>query len=161
MKRIFRELHNLDKDPHPDVRVYPSEENSLFWNLLFKGPEGTPYSGYIFQAYATFPDEYPRQPPIFRFITPIYHCNINNDGRICHSIFDRNYSPSVTIREIMNHIFALLMTPEPKDPLDNKRAQEFFSNRDIYNSNVRKCCETYAFSSIAQAEDLLLGKDQI
>ena len=122
LKRILREMYALQKDQNPDVRFFPSEQEPGFWNVLLAGPEHTPYANFVFHMYTSFPSEYPRQPPTCRFVTPIYHCNVNADGRICHSIFDRNYSPSVSIREIFNHVFALLMTPEPKDPLDNARA---------------------------------------
>ena len=42
------------------------------------------------------------------------------------------------MRDIINHIFALLMTPEPKDPLDNARASEYFTNREVYDKKARK-----------------------
>lgn len=56
----------------------------------------------------------------FIFLTwlKIYHCNINNVGRICHNIFDRNYNAQITMREILDAVFGLLISPEPEDPLD-------------------------------------------
>lgn len=56
----------------------------------------------------------------FIFLTwlKIYHCNINNVGRICHNIFDRNYNAQITMREIFDAVFGLLISPEPEDPLD-------------------------------------------
>lgn len=48
----------------------------------------------------------------------VYHCNVNNVGRICHNVFDRNYNAHVTVREIFDAVYGLLMFPEPEDPLD-------------------------------------------
>ena len=39
-------------------------------------------------------------------------------GRICHPILGRNYIPSLSIRDIFDQIFGLLMAPEPDNPLD-------------------------------------------
>jgi len=39
-------------------------------------------------------------------------------GRICHNIFDRNYSADVTMREILEAVYGLLIVPEAEDPLD-------------------------------------------
>lgn len=57
-----------------------------------------------------------------RFITKIYHCNINENGNICHSILQRNYSPAVSIRAILDNVYGLLLTPEPDDPIDSNIA---------------------------------------
>lgn len=50
--------------------------------------------------------------------TKVYHCNVNSVGRICHNIFDRNYSAHITMREILDAVYGLLIAPEPEDPLD-------------------------------------------
>ncbi len=55
---------------------------------------------------------------IFLTVTKVYHCNINNVGRICHNIFDRNYNAQITMRDILNAVYGLLIVPEPEDPLD-------------------------------------------
>ena len=52
------------------------------------------------------------------FFKQIYHCNINSSGRICHSILDRHYIPSLTMRQIIDYIYGLLLSPEPSDLLD-------------------------------------------
>ncbi len=55
---------------------------------------------------------------IFLTWTKVYHCNINSVGRICHNIFDRNYNAQITMRDILNAVYGLLIIPEPEDPLD-------------------------------------------
>jgi len=55
-----------------------------FWKILLFGPEETPYFRGIYTLYVQFPENYPNSPPNVRFLTPIYHCNINSSGRICH-----------------------------------------------------------------------------
>ena len=40
--------------------------------------------------YLDMDSTYPNQAPKARFLTPILHPNITKQGRICHSILDRN-----------------------------------------------------------------------
>ncbi|XP_076126831.1 uncharacterized protein LOC143106446 [Alosa pseudoharengus] len=117
-RRIMEELKSLHCDPHPYCSVFPSDTDFTFWKILMQGPPDTPYENGVFELYCQFGDAYPVKPPLVRFITPVYHCNVNNVGRICHNIFDRNYSANITMREILNAVYGLLIAPEPEDPLD-------------------------------------------
>ena len=47
------------------------------------GPEDSPYEGGVFELMLSLPTRYPFEPPKLRFITPIYHPNIDSTGRIC------------------------------------------------------------------------------
>uniref|UniRef100_A0A1X7UR59 U-box domain-containing protein n=1 Tax=Amphimedon queenslandica TaxID=400682 RepID=A0A1X7UR59_AMPQE len=89
-------------------------------------------------------EEYPYKPPEMRFITPIYHCNINSNGRICHPILGRNYLPTLSIKEIFDHIYGLLMAPEPDDPLDSVLAEEFHTEKDEYMRKARELTQDKA-----------------
>uniref|UniRef100_A0AAX7UUQ4 UBC core domain-containing protein n=1 Tax=Astatotilapia calliptera TaxID=8154 RepID=A0AAX7UUQ4_ASTCA len=87
-------------------------------NIIMEGPPETPYENGVFDLFCQFGPDYPVKPPSVRFVSRIYHCNINNVGRICHNIFDRNYNAQITMREIFDAVFGLLISPEPEDPLD-------------------------------------------
>ena len=63
---------------------------------------------------------------------------MNSQGRICHSVFDRNYSPAITFRQIVDCVYGLILTPEPEDPLDNVIASFFLSDYKTYQSNAIK-----------------------
>lgn len=49
------------------------------------GPEDSPYAGGLFRIQFSVPANYPFEPPRAQFLTPIYHPNIDSDGRVCIS----------------------------------------------------------------------------
>ena len=52
----------------------------------FLGPEGSPFEGGVFKLELFLPEDYPMSAPKVRFITKIYHPNIDKLGRICLDI---------------------------------------------------------------------------
>ena len=54
--------------------------------FLFPGPEGSPFEGGVFKLELFLPEDYPMSAPKVRFITKIYHPNIDKLGRICLDI---------------------------------------------------------------------------
>ncbi|XP_051997687.1 uncharacterized protein LOC127654531 [Xyrauchen texanus] len=158
-KRILEELKNLHCDPHPFCTVLPSETDFTFWKILMEGPSDTPYENGVFELYCEFGPEYPVKPPLVRFFTSVYHCNVNSEGRICHNIFDRNYSAHITMREILDAIFGLMIAPEPSDPLDSILAEEFQLDKHKYEEEARKSTEQNANSSVDELEKKYVGPE--
>ena len=136
-KRLLQELAHYATDPHKSFEIFPCEESIDFWQLILVGPENTCYEGGIFHLFIEFTDKYPSKPPNIRFLTPIYHCNINQAGKVCHSILDRFYVPGLRIRNILDYVYGLLMDPAPDDPLDSVKANELRFNPNSYNTNAR------------------------
>ncbi|KAG7245251.1 hypothetical protein INR49_023824 [Caranx melampygus] len=120
-RRVLEELKSLHCDPHPYCNVFPCESDFSFWKILMEGPPESPYEKGVFELFCQFGSDYPVKPPTVRFVTRIYHCNINSVGRICHNIFDRNYNAQITMRDILDAVYGLLIVPEPEDPLDRHR----------------------------------------
>ena len=147
-KRVVHELRQLARDPHPSFTIFPDEQDVGFWKMLMVGPQGTPYEGGTFMLFARFPDNYPNEAPEMRFVTQMYHCNVNPEGRICHSIFDRNYSQNTSIRLILNCVYGLMLTPEPEDPLDSRLAEQFYNSREAYETNAKANTQQHASRSL-------------
>ncbi|KAG1459261.1 hypothetical protein G6F56_006201 [Rhizopus delemar] len=64
-------------------------------------------------------------PPKVRFLTKIYHPNIDKLGRICLDILKDKWSPALQIRTVLLSIQALLSAPNPDDPLANDVASHW------------------------------------
>uniref|UniRef100_A0A8C6SDS6 UBC core domain-containing protein n=1 Tax=Neogobius melanostomus TaxID=47308 RepID=A0A8C6SDS6_9GOBI len=130
--------------------------HTAFWKVLMEGPPDTPYESGVFELFCQFGPDYPVKPPTVRFITPIYHCNINNVGRICHNIFDRGYNAHITMRDILDAVYGLLIAPEPQDPLDSILAEEYLTSRQKYDEEAKKHTETSAGQSLDEMEKVPL-----
>lgn len=155
-RRILEELKNLHCQPHPFFQIFPLETDFTFWKLLMEGPPDTPYESGVFELFCQFGPDYPVKPPTVRFITSIYHCNINNVGRICHNIFDRGYNAHVTMRDILNAVYGLLIAPEPRDPLDSILAEEYLTSPTTYDEEAKKHTEKSAGKSLDEMEKKLV-----
>ena len=158
-KRLLAEISKYQKDPHPNLHIYPCEDQLDFWRILLVGPQGTPYEGGVYLLYAKFPVNYPQNPPEIRFVTSIYHCNVNGHGKICHSVLDRNYISDMSIRQIFDCLFGLLLEPEPDDPLDSALAEEYFLDRHKYDREAQLCTQTHAKKTLNEWKEELLGKE--
>ena len=55
----------------------------MHWTCLMIGLEGTPYSNGYFRLTIDFTEDPPINKPIIKFMTKIYHLNIDEDGTVC------------------------------------------------------------------------------
>jgi ubiquitin-conjugating enzyme E2 N len=74
------------------------------------------------------PKEYPFQPMKIRFMTKIYHPNIDFLGRICLDIIKQRWFPALQIISVLLSIQVLLSSPNLDDPLNEKVANHFRQN---------------------------------
>nr|XP_055173358.1 ubiquitin-conjugating enzyme E2 D3-like [Nyctereutes procyonoides] len=107
------------------------------------GPNDSPYQGSVFFLTIHFPTDYPFKPPEVAFTTRIYHPNINSNG-ICLDIVRSQWSPALTISNVLLSICSLLCDPNPDDPLVPEIARIYKTDRDKYNRVSRKWTQKYA-----------------
>ena len=144
---IQKELSNLMKYPHPDIDIYVSEDNIGFWKIVFAGPTSTPYHNGCWLAHMQFPPTYPLIPPEIRMITPIKHCNINCYGRICHSVLDRNYVSTISVKTILECIYGLFLNPDVVDPLDTNLTFMYYEADGEYEATIMNHLNTHAMKT--------------
>lgn len=148
IKRLIKELENINNDPLPFCSAEPiSESNLLEWKASIIGPNDTPYENGTFHLSISFSLDYPFKPPKILFITKIYHPNISSSGAICLDILKDSWSPALTINKILLSICSLLSDPNPNDPLMTDIAKLYINNFDLFFKNAKEYTEKYAFSN--------------
>jgi len=124
-RRIVKETQRLLSEPAPGISATPAEDNLRYFNVIIAGPAGSPFEGGIFKLELFLTEEYPMATPKVRFLTKIYHPNIDKLGRICLDILKDKWSPALQIRTVLLSIQALLSAPNPDDPLANDVAKHW------------------------------------
>ena len=90
------------------------------------------------------PKDYPMVPPKIRFLTKVYHPNIDKVGRICLDILKDKWSPALQVRTVLLSIQALLSAPNPDDPLDNGAAEHWKKDEAGAHETARAWTAKYA-----------------
>uniref|UniRef100_A0A0E0C4F8 E2 ubiquitin-conjugating enzyme n=1 Tax=Oryza meridionalis TaxID=40149 RepID=A0A0E0C4F8_9ORYZ len=151
--RMQKEVKLLLNDPPHGVSLNLSGDESALSSLLsfearIQGPDETVYSKGVFVLKIQIPERYPFQPPNVTFVTPIYHPNIDNGGRICLDILNLPpkgaWQPSLNIATVLTSIGLLLSDPNPDDGLMAEISREYKYNRQLFDINARSWTEKYA-----------------
>ncbi|GFR82347.1 ubiquitin-conjugating enzyme E2 N [Elysia marginata] len=147
-RRIIKETQRLMAEPVSGITAVPDEHNSRYFHVVVAGPSQSPYEGGLFKLELFLPEEYPMSAPKVRFMTKIYHPNIDKLGRICLDILKDKWSPALQIRTVLLSIQALLSAPNPDDPLDNNVADHWKTNEKSAIEQARQWTQQYAKASI-------------
>merc|ERR1712216_166204 len=103
--RIKKELMDFQTDPPPGCSAGPyrgvDNDNQYEWEATLLGPDDSPYAGGLFILRIRFPKEYPFNPPQVKFVTEIYHCNVDKYGSINLDILHSNWSPALHLAEVL------------------------------------------------------------
>jgi ubiquitin-conjugating enzyme E2 N len=163
-RRIIKETQRLMQEPVPGISAVPDESNARYFHVIVTGPEDSPFEGGLFKLELFLPEgkhckdtrcssflihfinilDYPMSAPKVRFITKIYHPNIDRLGRICLDILKDKWSPALQIRTVLLSIQALLSAPNPDDPLANDVAELWKLNEAEAIRNAKEWTKRYA-----------------
>eukprot|EP01126_Amoeba_proteus_P051765 TRINITY_DN6204_c0_g2_i2.p1 TRINITY_DN6204_c0_g2~~TRINITY_DN6204_c0_g2_i2.p1 ORF type:complete len:150 (-),score=22.16 TRINITY_DN6204_c0_g2_i2:96-545(-) len=143
-RRIIKETQDLQRCTVPGISASPKEDNLRYFSVVITGPPDSPYEGGIFKLELFLTGAYPMEPPKVRFLTKIYHPNVDKLGRICLDILKDKWSPALQIQAVLLSIQNLMSSPNPDDPLANDVAQRWKDNERAALDEARRWTRLYA-----------------
>nr|XP_047923873.1 ubiquitin-conjugating enzyme E2 G1 [Anser cygnoides] len=151
---LRRQLAELNKNPVEGFSAGLIDDNDLYrWEVLIIGPPDTLYEGGVFKAHLTFPKDYPLRPPKMKFITEIWHPNVDKNGDVCISILhepgedkygyekpEERWLPIHTVETIMISVISMLADPNGDSPANVDAAKEWREDRNgEFKRKVARC----------------------
>lgn len=110
------------------------------------------YAGGCFKALMTFPPTYPHMPPKLKFVTPLFHPNVYENGEVCISILhppeddkygyesaSERWSPVQTPETILLSVISMLGSPNDESPANIEAGKLWREDQKAFKRKVRKC----------------------
>ncbi|KAJ3729112.1 ubiquitin-conjugating enzyme/RWD-like protein [Lentinula guzmanii] len=144
LRRLMRELSELEKSPPEGIRVQTSEDNILDVVGIIEGPEGTPYAGGYFKVKFRFTEEFPAAPPKCTFATKIFHPNVSSSGEICVNTLKKDWKSTYGIGHILVTVKCLLIYPNPESALDEEAGKLLLEDYQAYASRAKLITSVHA-----------------
>ncbi|ERF69212.1 hypothetical protein EPUS_01169 [Endocarpon pusillum Z07020] len=147
---LMKEYKDLSKEKW--LKIELDDENIYRWNiaLIILNPDSLYYGGY-FKAIMTFPKDYPYIPPDFKFIRPLFHPNIYEDGKLCISILhapgedvmsgelaSERWTPVQRTESVLISILSLLDDAEVSSPANVDAGIMLRKEPEKYKARVRE-----------------------
>ncbi|KAF9381130.1 Ubiquitin-conjugating enzyme E2 4, partial [Mortierella sp. AD011] len=112
----------------------------------------SPYKGGVFKIELQFNTDYPFKPPKVKFVTKIYHPNIDEEGAICVALLKNDqWKPATRINQGMLHqlkllraLVTLLEQPNPDDPLMTDIAEIYTTDQAKFQKTAKEYTKKYA-----------------
>lgn len=112
VKRILRELKEIQMCDNPDIAASALEENIFEWLFVIRGAWGTEFEGGLYHGRILMPAEYPFKPPAFVMLTP--SGRFETKTKICLSISSfhpESWQPSWSVQSALVALIAFMQTP--------------------------------------------------
>ena len=155
-RRIQREMMKLKNEMSDEIWLKMKGDDIRNWFGVIKGPEDTPFQNHYFKIDFRFPENYPIDPPMVKFITPIFHPNIHfKKGDVCLDILKTEWSPAWSMFTVCTAIRLLLRDPVPDSPLNTLAGNLLRLGDKIgYNSMAKMYSNNYGLkNNILKIED--------
>jgi ubiquitin-conjugating enzyme E2 D/E len=145
-RRLEKELKSIEDSPPEGCWAHPDDNDIFTWKATIQGPPASPYAGGTFHLSIHYPQDYPQKPPDIKFLTKIYHPNIDESGYIDLNILTYDWCPALTISPILVSLQAFLSDPDPRDAVRSEVARVFEEDRKEFGRLAREWTQKFATS---------------
>lgn len=119
------------------VHIFPAPDNLRFWRALLEGPANSPFEGGVFAVNVVIPEDYPLKPPQVTFETPVYHCNVNDSGKVCLGILQDSWSPACSVPKVLETVRWMLGNPDTDNSLRQWIAEVTIAHIQTHGADTR------------------------
>ncbi len=166
-RRMFLELRSIRRAAIPFISAAPIGDSLDKVLASIEGPPDTPYAGGIFWISVHITDINSCKPPLLRFLTRVYHPNIDCNGNICADYktwwddpdlswymkidldasgpwFSERRGNHFSLGAVLTSLCGLLASPVVDDPLVPEIAEKYISDYEGYCAAAQLYTEKYA-----------------
>ena len=153
-RRIMKDLKQWKENPLDCARMSTVPINYREWEVLYYGPDSTPFENGVFTIHIKFQSDYPFKPPDLRFKTRIYHPNITCKGKVCLPELFEEWNPQFALRDIMELLDELIRDPICTEYIgDDDILAEFLYDREKYEQSAAAWTKKFAIPDSDQVQD--------
>ena len=116
------------------------EKDYTKWDIIMKAPEDSEYQGAQYLLEVKFIKDYPLNIPKITFKTPIYHCNVKENGELKVNWLDKG----MTIDYIMPRLLTLFYIQNPDVNENSERSKLYKNNKEEFKKKIKKNVEEEA-----------------
>jgi len=142
--RIKKDLDEIQRNAPERCSAGPVNNNLYDCQASIMGPPRTPYQDGVFFLTINFPQDFPIKPPEVSFKTRIYHPNVNSKGNLGLDILADQWTPTLTISQVLLSISSLLTVPNLDNALVPEIAKQYSNQREKYNETASEWTKKYA-----------------
>eukprot|EP00730_Choanoeca_flexa_P013863 TRINITY_DN5802_c0_g1_i2.p1 TRINITY_DN5802_c0_g1~~TRINITY_DN5802_c0_g1_i2.p1 ORF type:complete len:154 (+),score=21.34 TRINITY_DN5802_c0_g1_i2:125-586(+) len=135
-KRLGKEFQAITTDKAvPGITNIELRDDNLFvWTATLK-PTEAPFNAGTYQIELEFPSDYPFKPPKVKFLTPIYHPNVDETGtKICLGVIGSDaWKPATKTHQVLAELVQIINVPETEHPLRADLAEAWVKDRKNFD----------------------------
>ncbi|OJJ49754.1 hypothetical protein ASPZODRAFT_149237 [Penicilliopsis zonata CBS 506.65] len=114
-------------------------------SIFLTGPQGTPYAQGLWRLHLKMPEDYPKSPPKAAFRTRIWHPNVEElTGAVCVDTLKRDWTSSLTLRDVLITISCLLIHPNPDSALNSTAGAMLQEDYDAFARQAKLMTSIHA-----------------
>ncbi|KAJ7757445.1 hypothetical protein B0H16DRAFT_1314472 [Mycena metata] len=151
---LVKELATMATSLPPGIWVRVDEVRNDAIKVMIAGPEGTPYSGGLFEFDCFMPLTYPATPPLMHLRTTgggmvRFNPNLYNNGKVCLSLLgtwpgrpEEQWSSSSTLLQVLVSIQSMILIDAPyyNEPGHGKANPKSKVSIDYNNNIAQETC---------------------